>query len=157
MILDADAEDADRAGELTLVFSLAAARALADPAAAFEDAREWSRYVGIVANDVDAVDEFVREHDLEQDYALGDRDKWLAMADVRETTETPRYVFVGTTPEDRRIADQVGWEFLTPREAAEKASWELTEGTARDGENGGGTGLTDRLTDRLADSDLWPF
>lgn len=137
-------------GEMTLVFELSAARKLADPAAAFEDARQWSRRVGIVSNDADAVESFVREHDLEQDFDLGDRDKWLAMSEIRASTSTPRHVFVGTTTEDRRLANHVGWEYLPLSDAAESAGWAI--GTARSTD----TTLVERLR-RLAEESALPF
>jgi hypothetical protein len=112
-------------GELTLAFSLSAARRLSDPAGAFAEAREWSRHVGVVGNDADEVAAFVDDHGLQQDYDPGDRDKWLLMEEIREETHTPRHMFVGTNVEDRRIADYTGWEFEDVTEAAEKADWEL--------------------------------
>lgn len=138
----ADGSDAD--GEMTLVFTLSAVRSLADPAAAFADARRWSAHVGVVANDTSAVDDFLDRHGLENDYALRDWDKWGTLADIREATDTPRHVFVGTSREDRRLADTVGWEFRTVREAAEKADWAL--GTPDGPERGGDeSGLLDRI------------
>lgn len=115
----------NREGELTLLFSLSAARSLSDPAAAFEDARRWSRYVGVIANDTDAVDEFVRRHGIENDFELRAWDKWGTTEAIREATETPRHVFVGASREDRRLADATEWEFRTITDAAEKAGWEL--------------------------------
>lgn len=150
MTLDVDAgRAADRTGEVTLVFSLSAARRLADPVAVFADAREWSRYVGIVANEADAVAAFARERGVENDYALRSWDKWGTLGDVYTEADTPRHVFVGTTSSDRRLATHVGFEFRTVREAAEKAGWELAEpGRSRDD-----GGVVDRLrrivTDRL--------
>lgn len=117
----------DREGELTLLFTLSAARTLSDPPAAFEDARRWSRYVGIIANDTTAVDEFVRRHGIENDFELRAWDKWGTTEAIREATETPRHVFVGTSREDRRLADATEWEFRTVTDAAEKAGWELGE------------------------------
>jgi hypothetical protein len=117
--------DSEGGGEMTLVFSLSAARRLADPAAAFAEAREWSQHVGVVSNDADDVAAFVDDHGLQQDYDLGDSDKWLLMETIREETHTPRHMFVGTSVEDRRIADYTGWEFEDVTEAAEKADWEL--------------------------------
>ena len=145
----------DSEGELTLVFTLSAARSLADPAAAFADARQWSAHVGIVANDVEAVREFLDRHGLENDYALRDWDKWGTLADVREATDTPRHVFVGTSPEDRRLADTVGWEFRTVREAAEKAEWALGDPGSSDGESD--AGIADRLRRSVSDRSWWPF
>ena len=124
-------------GEVTLVFALSAARSLADPAAAFADARRWSRHVGIVANEADAVAAFAREHGITNDYALRSWDKWGTLADVREESDAPRRVFVGTTRADERVATEVGYEFLPVDEAAEKAGWKLSEPggseTGRDG------------------------
>jgi hypothetical protein len=124
-------------GEVTLVFSLGAARSLADPAAAFADAREWSRHVGIVANEADAVAAFVAANGVENDYALRSWDKWGTLADVREESDAPRCVFVGTTRADERVATETGYEYLRVVDAAEKAGWELSEpGAPSDGASG---------------------
>lgn len=112
-------------GEMTLAFSLSAVERLEDPATVFEDALNWSQHVGVVDNDLDAVERVVETYDLRQDFDLGDRDKWLAMEGIRESTHTPRHVYVGTTGEDRRVATQLGWEFVSVTEAAEKADWRL--------------------------------
>jgi len=140
----------ERTGEVTLVFSLGAARTLADPASAFDDAREWSRYVGVVANEADAVASFHRNHRLENDYALRKWDKWGTLGDIHDGADTPRHVFVGTSSSDRRVATSVGFEFLTVREAAEKAEWELSEPGEADSATGAG-GLIDRLRRAVAD------
>lgn len=118
----------DPSGELTLVFELSALRQLSHPEAVFEDARQWSRYVGIVTNDHDALESFLDRHDVRSDFEPGDRDKWLAMQEIRRGTATPRHVFVGTSPEDRRIADQLDWEFRPLSEAARLADWEREPG-----------------------------
>lgn len=128
-------------GRTTLAVELAAAERLADPAAAFADAREWSRYVVVVGNDTDAVSGFVAAHDLRQDVDLAGRDKWLVLSEIRQNTDTERHVFVGAGPEDRRIAEHTGWEFRHVTEAAEKAGWPLG---SEDG------GILARIRDALA-------
>lgn len=133
---------------MTLAFELAAFRRFADPDGVLADADEWSRYVGLVANDTDALASYVRAHDLRQDFELGDRDKWLALADLRAATDTDRHVFVGTSADDRRAAEHTGWEFVPVVEAAEKAGWGLEERTER-------AGVLDRLRDRLAGGLPW--
>lgn len=139
----------DRDGELTLLFTLSAARTLSDPGDAFEDARRWSRHVGVIANDTDAVDAFVGGHGIENDYTLRAWDKWGTMEAIRESTETPRHVFVGTSSADRRLANAAGWEYRTVREAAEKAGWALGDpGHERDG-NGTVRRLRQVLSRRL--------
>ena len=112
-------------GELTLAFSLPAIERLDDPAAAFEDAGNWSRYVGVVDDDREAVAGTVTRLDLRQDFDLGDRDRWLAMEGIRESTHTPRHVYVGASERDRQVATRLGWEFVHVTEAAEKADWAL--------------------------------
>ncbi|WP_415382534.1 hypothetical protein [Halosimplex sp. TS25] len=141
--MSVEAEDG-RSGEMTLAFELAAIREFDDPAAVFEDAREWSRYVGVVSNDTDAVAAFVAERDLLQDFELGDRDIWLAMEGIRESSDAPRHVFVGTTPEDRRIADATGWEFRSPSDVADAAGWDLEPTDQPE------PGLVSRLRSRLS-------
>lgn len=111
--------------DMTLGFALSAIDRFADPTGVFEDARTWCRYVGIVDNHTDAVGTYVREHDLQQDFELGDRDKWLALEELHEATDTDRHVFVGTTEDDRRAAEFTGWEYQTVHDVAEKAGWRL--------------------------------
>jgi hypothetical protein len=119
-------------GEMALAFALDAARRFADPATVFAEARDWSRSVGVVANDAAAVDAFVAEHDLTQDYSL-DSDVWLTMQGIRESSDAPRHVFVGTTPEHRRVADATGWEFRDPEDVAAAAGWSLAGATDASG------------------------
>ena len=132
----------DRAGEMTLVFTLAAIKAFADPASVVAEARGWSRYVGVVDNDAEAVAAFCDDHGVEPDFDTGDADKWLAMEEIRKMTATPRHVFVGTSVEDRRIADHLGWEYRTVEGVAEKADWTLARDESPDGPLG-------RLFDRV--------
>ena len=140
-------------GEVTLVFSLGAARSLADPAAAFADARRWSRHVGIVANEAEAVAEFARSHGVDNDYALTSWDKWGTLADIRDESDAPRRVFVGTTRADERVATDTGYEFLTVDEAAEKADWTLSEpGTTGGAPRSGSGGRLARLRRALWDA-----
>jgi len=129
--LDATGSDViapdDRTGEVTLVFSLGAARRLADPEAAVAAARAWSRHVGIVANDADAVGRFVTETGIDNDYALRNWDKWGTLGDIEAATDAPRAVFVGASAADRRVATSVGFEYVPVDEAAAKAGWTLSE------------------------------
>lgn len=141
-----DAEG-EASGELTLAFDIDAIRRFADPEAVFAEAREWSRSVGVVANDTDAVASFVAEHDLTQDFDLVDRDIWLTMEHVREAHPAPRHVYVGSTHEDRRIADATDWEFRRPETVAESAEWSLGQS---DGDANSGPGLLARLRSQIA-------
>jgi hypothetical protein len=134
-------------GDVTLAFELSALRKFADPETVFRDAREWSHHVGVVANDTEAVRAFVRENGLRQDFELGKRDKWLVMEGIRDESDTTRYVFVGASMEDRRLADHLGWEFVTVSEAAEKADWTLESDRQES------TGFLARLQQRLSGTD----
>ncbi len=139
--------DGDPGKEVTLAFSRAALEQLADPAAVFADARGWSRYVGLIDNDPASLATVAEEHDLRQDYELGDRDKWLALADVREATagDTPRHVYVGETEDDRLAAGRTGWEFVHVTVAAEEAGWSLADETGPGTASTGVSGLLDRV------------
>ncbi|WP_435092816.1 DUF7124 domain-containing protein [Halorubrum sp. N11] len=148
MGIDIDDPD-DRTGEVTLVLSLGAARRLADPAAAVADAREWSRHVGIVANDADAVKRFVRETGIQNDYALRNWDKWGTLGDIYEETDASRAVFVGSGAGNRRVATHVGFEYLPIEEAAEKAGWTLSE-PVKESESGIAGRLWRAVTKRLS-------
>jgi hypothetical protein len=124
------AEGGSGGNGMTLAFSLSAIGRLDDPAAAFEDAGGWSRFVGIVDDDHEAIERTVAERGLRQDFNLGDRDRWLVMEAIRANTHTPRYVYVGAAWEDRRVATELGWEYVPVTEAAEKADWAIsTEGS----------------------------
>lgn len=115
----------DRGGEMTLAFDLEAIEALANPGDVFEDARQWSRYAGVVSNDRAAVDAVVRRHGLRQDFDLGDLDRRSVLSKLKWEADTARYVFVGTTALDRELAEHVGWEYLQVEEAAAAAGWTL--------------------------------
>lgn len=118
-------------GELTLAFALEAYEALADPRAAFADARRWSQYVGVVAEDADAVERAVRRHGVTQDYEIGDRDRQAVLSRLKWEADTPRYVFVGSSSRDRDLADHVGWEYVPIDEAAAAADWRLQADLSR--------------------------
>ncbi|SNR55870.1 DUF7124 domain-containing protein [Halorubrum vacuolatum] len=145
MALTDEAAAADRDGKLTLLFSLGAMRSLADPAAAVTDARRWSRYVGVVANDAAEVHTFCRTHGIDNDYALRSWDKAGLVQDLYEGIDTPRHVFVGTTAADRRVAIQAGWEYRPIEEAAERAGWDLGDPSVTTGADDGDDGLFARL------------
>lgn len=112
-------------GDMTLAFELAAFEAFVDPRAVFADAREWSRYVGVVGDDPRAVESAVRRRGIRQDFEIGDLDPQSVLSKLKWEADTDRYVFVGTDEEDRALADHVGWEYLPVEEAAAKAGWTL--------------------------------
>lgn len=119
--------DGNPSGELTLAFDLAALRELAYPGAVFADARRWSRYVGVVGDDTQTVSEMVDRHGLRQDFELGSLEPFAVLSKLKWEADTERYVLVGSGENDRELAKYVGWEYLTVREAAEKADWTLLE------------------------------
>ena len=147
--MEPDRSDADptELAEVTLLFSLGAARSLADPAGAFADARRWSAHVGVIANDTRAVEQFVSRHDVENDYRLRNWDKWGTMEEIRAATDTPRHVFVGTGRADQQIADATDWEYRPVREAATMAGWERRDPTDRPPRGGRLSRLRARLED----------
>lgn len=120
----ADGDGGDE-GELTLAFDLAAFEAFLSPRAVFADSRQWSRYVGVVADDAEAVESAVRNHGVRQDFEIGPLDRQSVLSKLKWEAGTDRYVFVGTDETDRALADYVGWEYLPVEEAAAEAGWTL--------------------------------
>lgn len=115
-----------RSTDMTLAFELSALKALADPGAAFADARQWSSYVGVVSDEPTyVVTNFTRKRRIRQDFFSGPKGREESLQSVREQFDTERYVFVGVTAEDQELADRVEWEFQHIEDAADAADWAL--------------------------------
>ncbi|WP_254535381.1 DUF7124 domain-containing protein [Halomarina litorea] len=114
--------------DMTLAFELEALKRLAEPDSVFSDARQWSKYVGVVSEKPTyVVTNFTRKQRIRQDFFSGPRGKRESLENVKRQFDTDRHVFVGTTEEDAELADEVGWEFLGIEDAAEAADWTLGE------------------------------
>jgi hypothetical protein len=123
----------DSGGTMTLAFELDALEALADPNAVFDDARQWTEYVGVLSDQPTyVVTNFTRKRRIRQDFFSGPRGVRESLDNVADQFETDRHVFVGTTDEHRAAAEAHGWEYLTAEEAAEFAGWELGEHDTED-------------------------
>lgn len=115
--------DSDRAG-LTLAFSLAALRRLADPAAAVADARTWSTHVGVVTDRPPHVlTTFTRRHGIENEFAPTREPVSATLDHLGEHFETERLLLVDAPGRD---CAPEGWEGLPVTEAAEAAGWEYS-------------------------------
>lgn len=123
---DPSGGDADE-GDVTLAFALEALDAFADPRVVVEDARRWSRHVGVVGDDSDAVSAFVERHGIQQDYRLDGLETYAVLSKLKWETDTDRYVLVGSSDAAEALADYVDWEYVDVREAAEAADWLLAE------------------------------
>ena len=111
---------------MTLAFELAALEALADPSEVFTDARQWSQFVGVVSDEPTyVVTNFTRKRRIRQDFFSGPKGKGESLEAVKGQFDTDRHVFIGTTDEDRALAEQHDWEYLPVEEAAAAAAWEL--------------------------------
>jgi hypothetical protein len=118
----------DGEGSMTLAFELSALKSLADPGEVFSAARQWSQYVGVVSDEPTyAVTNFTRKRRIRQDFFSGPKGKGESLEAVKSQFDTDRHVFIGTTDEDRALADEHGWEYLPIEEAAGAAEWELGE------------------------------
>src|SRR6056297_4233667 len=100
-------------GEMTLAFELEALQSLADPNVVFNDARQWTKYVGVVSEKPTyVVTNFTRKHRIRQDFFSGPRGREESLENVKHQFDTDRHVFVGTDEEDRDLAEAAGWEYL---------------------------------------------
>lgn len=114
--------------DMTLAFDLAALKRLARPDAVFNDARQWSEYVGVVSEQPTyVVTNFTRKHRIRQDFFSGPRGREESLANVREQFGTERHVYVGVDEDDEQLAQDTGWEFVDVESAADAADWELGE------------------------------
>jgi len=115
-------------GTMTLALELSALERLANPETVFDDARRWSKYVGVVSDKPTyVVTNFTRKNRIRQDFFSGPRGKGESLESVGEQFDTDRHVFVGTTDDDAALADEVGWEYLPIADAADAAGWEMGE------------------------------
>ncbi|ATW87916.1 hypothetical protein halTADL_1123 [Halohasta litchfieldiae] len=113
-------------GEMTLAFELEALQSLANPNVVFNDARQWTKYVGVVSEKPTyVVTNFTRKHRVRQDFFSGPRGVDESLENVAEQFDTERHVFIGTSEADAEIAEKTGWEYLPLAQAAEAAEWEL--------------------------------
>lgn len=116
----------DNSGTMTLAFELEALKGVADPNAVFSDARQWTKYVGVVSEKPTyVVTNFTRKERIRQDFFSGPRGVTESLENVKRQFGTDRHVFVGTTDEDEAVAEETGWEFLSIEDAAEAADWAL--------------------------------
>ena len=115
-------------GDMTLAFDLEALKRMARPDVVFNDARQWSEYVGVISEKPTyVVTNFTRKHRIRQDFFSGPRGREESLENVKEQFGTDRHVYVGTSEEDEAVADASDWEFLSVEDAAEAAEWELGE------------------------------
>ncbi|MFW6317016.1 MAG: DUF7124 domain-containing protein [Halorubrum sp.] len=120
--------DSGGSTDMTLAFELEALKALADPNDVFNNARQWTEYVGVVSEKPTyVVTNFTRKHRVRQDFFSGPRGVAESLDNVKEQFDTDRHVFVGTSEDDEEIAEEAGWEYLPLEQAAEAAEWELAD------------------------------
>jgi len=116
---------------MTLAFELSALKALADPNAVFNNARQWTEYVGVVSEKPTyVVTNFTRKHRVRQDFFSGPRGVEESLENIKSQFDTDRHVFVGVDADDEAVADATGWEFLDVEDAATAAEW--TVGSAEE-------------------------
>jgi ABC-type thiamine transport system substrate-binding protein len=109
---------------MTLAFELSALKALADPNAVFNNARQWTEYVGVVSEKPTyVVTNFTRKHRVRQDFFSGPRGVEESLENIKSQFDTDRHVFVGVDADDAALADAAEWEFLDVEDAASAAGW----------------------------------
>ncbi|WP_435160760.1 DUF7124 domain-containing protein [Halorubrum sp. SY-15] len=116
--------DSGGSTDMTLAFELSALKALADPNAVFNNARQWTEYVGVVSEKPTyVVTNFTRKHRVRQDFFSGPRGVEESLENIKSQFDTDRHVFVGVDADDEALADAAGWEFLDVEDAASAAGW----------------------------------
>jgi ABC-type thiamine transport system substrate-binding protein len=128
--------DSGGSTDMTLAFELEALKALADPNAVFNNARQWTEYVGVVSEKPTyVVTNFTRKHRVRQDFFSGPRGVEESLENISQQFDTDRHVFVGVDADDEAVADATDWEFLHVEDAADAAGWTLATGEPEDEES----------------------
>jgi len=118
--------DSGGSSDMTLAFELKALKVLADPNDVFNNARQWTEYVGVVSEKPTyVVTNFTRKHRVRQDFFSGPRGVEESLTNIAKQFDTDRHVFVGVDEEDEALAEATGWEFLHVEDAADAAGWTL--------------------------------
>ena len=113
---------------MTLVFALPAIERFVRPGKVIDDAHRWSRHLGVVGNEApDEVGATIDRTGIDPDFVSGKGGTAGGLAAIRQRFPTDRHVIIGTSDEDRRTAQALGWEYLSVEAAAEKAGWELVD------------------------------
>ncbi len=121
--------DSGGTSDMTLAFELDALKALADPNEVFNDARQWTSYVGVVSDQPTyVVTNFTRKERIRQDFFSGPRGVEESLENVKRQFDTDRHVMIGTGETDQERAEATDWEYLPLEDAAEAADWNLAEG-----------------------------
>lgn len=114
--------------DMTLAFELRALQSLAKPSTVFANARQWTRYTGVVSDEPTyVVTNYTRKRRIRQDFFSGPKGKEGTLEDVKEQFESDRHVLVGTTDEDEEMAEATGWEYIDVQAAARAAGWDLAD------------------------------
>jgi hypothetical protein len=125
--------DSGGSSDMTLAFELDALKALADPNNVFNDARQWTSYVGVVSDQPTyVVTNFTRKERIRQDFFSGPRGVEESLENVKRQFDTERHVFVGVSDEHAAQAEETGWEYLPLEQAAEAAGWGLADDEAEE-------------------------
>ena len=110
---------------LAVVVALVASGASAE---GFQAVRDQSTFLGVVSDKPTyVVTNFTRKNRIRQDFFSGPRGKEESLESVKGQFDTDRYVLVGTTDDDREMADATGWEYLDVEDAAEAAEWPIAD------------------------------
>ena len=118
--------DSGGSSDMTLALELEALKTLADPNAVFNNARQWTEYVGVVSEKPTyVVTNFTRKHRVRQDFFSGPRGVEESLENIKSQFDTDRHVFVGVDEGDEAVAAATDWEFLHVENAADAAGWSL--------------------------------
>lgn len=122
-------------GEMTLAFELSALKALAEPGTAFADARQWTRFTGVVTEESGSVrDRYTRKRRIRADFDSKGEGITEALDRIKGEFDTDRYVVVGNGEVSQEAVEAAGWEYLPVEEAAAAAEWTVGSQRKPDGE-----------------------
>lgn len=111
---------------MTLAIDVGALDRLADPADVIGDAQQFATHVGVISGGMGyQSSSWLQELGIPEVDFLTRLDREGGLAQVMSTTDTDRYVFLGTRTVEAELAIEAGWEYLDVTVAAEEAGWDV--------------------------------
>lgn len=109
---------------LTVAIDEGALDRFADPHRVLADATRFAANVGVISTSTGY--HAARIHDLDPDQVdfLTRLDRKKGLQQVRNNSDTERYVYIGTDIDAAEIAVSLDWEYLDVQAAAEAADWD---------------------------------
>lgn len=113
---------------ITLAFDLSALNALEHPRQVVTNSYSWADNIGILTDSpLDEVIDFKTGYNIQTDFTSGARSLGDSIKETFRMIATDRHIYVGIQGSHRDTAESHNWEYLSVRQAADSADWEIND------------------------------